>query len=65
MRRLGFFVARGLSAAVLVGALAVSVSAEPKEARPIRGPRERVDPITRIVKGVIRSLGDLLVIPTP
>jgi len=62
MRRPGSAVARGLFAAVLVGALAVSVSAEPKEARPIRGPRERV---VKIVKGVIRSLGDFLIIPIP
>jgi hypothetical protein len=44
--------------------LAVSVSARPREERPIREPRFQREPIVKVVKRIIRSLGDGLTIPT-
>jgi hypothetical protein len=50
---------------LLVVVLSASVSARPSQERPIREPREKRDPIVKIIKKVIKSLGDGLVIPTP
>jgi hypothetical protein len=43
--------------------LAVSVSARPREERPIREPRDKREPIVKVVKRIIKSLGDGLTIP--
>jgi hypothetical protein len=64
MRRVSYRFARGVAAISLVLALAVTVSARPREER-LRDPREKRDPIVEIIKKVIRSLGDGLVTPTP
>lgn len=58
MRRVGFGVRRLLGVA-LIAAVAVSAAAVPREDRE---PRDRT---WKIVKKVVRSLGDLLTIPTP
>lgn len=65
MRRSGYAVVRGVSAVVLVVVLAVSVSARPREERPIREPREKREPVVKFLKKVIKSLGDGLTIPNP
>jgi hypothetical protein len=59
MRRSFYAVARGVFALSLVASL--SLSAAPRE----REPRERERPIVKIVKSVIRSLGDFITVPTP
>ena len=64
MSRVCYRFARRVAAVSLVLALAVTVSARPREERP-REPREKRDPIVKFVKKVIRSLGDGLVTPTP
>ena len=64
MRRSGPAVTRAVSAVILVVVLAVSVSARPREERPIREPRDKREPIVKVVKRIIQSLGDGLTIPT-
>ncbi len=64
MHRVPCCFARGVAAVLLVLALSFTVSARPREERP-REPREKRDPIVKIVKKIIRSLGDGLVSPTP
>jgi len=64
MRRSSHAVARAVSAVILVVVLAVSVSARPREERPIREPRDKREPIVKVVKRIIKSLGDGLTIPT-
>lgn len=64
MRRTYWSYARGVAAVALMLALTVSVSARPREERP-RDSREKRDPIVKIIKKVIRSLGDGLISPTP
>jgi hypothetical protein len=64
MRRSGYAVARAVSAVVMVVVLAVSVSARPRDERPIREPRFKREPIVKVVKRIIKSLGDGLTIPT-
>jgi hypothetical protein len=56
MRRSLYAVARGVLALSLVVAFSTSLYA---------APREKERPVTRIVKKVIRALGDLITIPTP
>jgi len=63
MRRSGYAVARAVSAVVLVVVFAVNVSARPREERPIREPRDKREPIVKVVKRIIKSLGDGLTIP--
>ena len=63
MRRVPY--AFGLAVLSVVLLLSVQVSARPREERPIREPREKRDPIVKIVRNIIRSLGDGLVTPTP
>ena len=63
MRRSGHAVARAVSAVVLVVVFSVSVSARPREERP-REPRGKREPIVKVVKRIIQSLGDGLTIPT-
>jgi hypothetical protein len=65
MRRPGYSPARRVFAVVLVVVLAASVSARPRDERPIREPREKREPIVKFIKKVIKSLGDGLIIPTP
>jgi hypothetical protein len=65
MRRRGYSVVRGVSVVVVVVFLGVSVSARPRDERPIREPREKGDPIVKVIKRVLESLGDGLTIPTP
>lgn len=65
MRRSSQVVVRGVSAVVVVVILAVSMSARPREERPIREPREKREPIVKFIKKVIESLGDGLTIPNP
>ena len=63
MRRLPYV--RSLVAVFLFVVLTVSVSARPRENRPVRDPREKRDPIVKVLKKIIKSLGDGLVTPTP
>ena len=63
MRRVPY--AFGLAVLSVVLLLSVQVSARPREERPIREPREKRDPIVKIVKKIIRSLGDGIITPTP
>lgn len=63
MRRVPYF--RAVVALVVVCVLSVSVSARPRDERPIREPREKRDPIVKIIKKIIRSLGDGINTPTP
>lgn len=65
MRRVRYYVARGVAVLSVVGLLSLQVSARPREERPVREPREKRDPIVRIIKKVIQSLGDGIHIPTP
>jgi len=65
MRRPGYAVARSVSAVVLVVLFAVSVSARPRDERPVREPRMKREPIVKVVKRIIKSLGDGLTTPTP
>ena len=63
MRRVPYSVGLAMLSVVLL--LSLPVSARPREERPVREPREKRDPIVKIVKKIIRSLGDGLIIPTP
>lgn len=64
MRRMSRAVVRGFAAVILLVVFSTSIVARPREERP-REPREKSDPIVKIIKRVIRSLGDGLVTPTP
>lgn len=61
MRRV---LARGVAVLSVAVLLSLQVSARPRDERP-REPREKRDPIVKIIKKVIRSLGDGLVVPIP
>lgn len=63
MRRVSYV--RRVVALVIVAALAVSVSARPREERPIREPKETPNPIVKVIKRIVKSLGDGIHIPTP
>ncbi len=66
MRRLPYV--RSFVAVLLLAVFTISVTAGPREDSAVREPREKRDPITKmvkIVKKVIRSLGDGLTTPTP
>ena len=57
-------VARG-AVVLAVVAFSLSVFAGPRGERP-REPREKTrDPIVKVVKRIIKSLGDGLIVPTP
>jgi hypothetical protein len=59
----GLSVGRRVFAVAVIVALSLSMSAAPREQRePVRGKR---DPIVKIIKKMIRSLGDGLVLPIP
>jgi hypothetical protein len=59
----GFPVGVRVLAVACIVAFSLSLSAAPREQRePVRGKR---DPIVKIIKKVIRSLGDGLVLPIP
>jgi hypothetical protein len=60
MRRVFSSLVRGVVSVSVILALSASVAAAQRDDR---GPRE--GPITRIVKKIIKSLGDGLVIPLP
>jgi hypothetical protein len=62
MRNVSLF-ARGVVVLAVV-ALSLSVFAAPRGERP-RDPREKRDPIVKVVKRIIKSLGDGLIVPTP
>ncbi|HEX8407612.1 MAG TPA: hypothetical protein VF883_02025 [Thermoanaerobaculia bacterium] len=53
---------RGLAAVAMMVVLGSGVSAEPRNPR---GPREKGNPIVKVVKKVIKSLGDGLTVPLP
>jgi hypothetical protein len=63
MRRASYV--RGVLAVVVLVVLSVSVSARPRDERPVRDPRGKRDPIVKVIKKIIRSLGDGLSVPTP
>jgi hypothetical protein len=65
MRRIPYSYVRGVSAALLAVVLSLSVAAGPRENGVAREPREKRDPIVKIVKRIIKSLGDGLTVPTP
>lgn len=65
MRRIPYSYVRGVSAVLLTAVLSLSVSAGPRENGVAREPREKRDPIVKIVKRIIQSLGDGLTVPTP
>ena len=59
----GLSVGRRVFAVAVIVALSLSMSAAPREQRePVRGKR---DPIVKIIKKMIRSLGDGIVVPIP
>lgn len=62
MRRLPYV--RSFAAVLVCVVVALSVSARPREDRP-RDPREKREPIVKVVKRIIKSLGDGLIVPTP
>lgn len=62
MRRVFKSCVRGLAAVAVMVVLAPGVSAEPRDPR---GPREKGNPIVKVIKKVIKSLGDGLTIPNP
>lgn len=64
MRRLFYLLGRGVLAGSLILTLSLSASTRPREDRP-REPRAKRQPIVKIVKKLIQSLGDGLVTPTP
>jgi hypothetical protein len=61
MRRTFSVVLRGVTAVSLMLAMAASLSAAPKNQRE----RDPVNPIVKIIRKIVRSLGDGLTIPTP
>ena len=59
----GLSVSRRVFAVAVIVALSLSLAAAPREQRePARGKR---DPIVKIIKKMIRSLGDGIVVPIP
>jgi hypothetical protein len=64
MRRPGYSLARRVSAVVLMIVLAASVSARPRDERPIREPRDKREVVVKIIRW-IKSLGHGLTTPTP
>lgn len=60
MRRVFSALVRGVVAVSVILALSASAAAVPRDDR---GPRE--GPITKIIKKIVRSLGDGLIIPLP
>lgn len=56
---------RVLTALAVLIAVSVSVSARPREDRPVREPRETLDPIVKTIKRIVKSLGDGMTVPTP
>jgi hypothetical protein len=64
MRGVSYRFARRVAVVSLVMALAVTMSARPRNERP-REPREKREPIVKIIKKLIRSWGDGLISPTP
>jgi hypothetical protein len=65
MRRIPNSYVRGVSAVLMAVVLSLSVAAGPRENQMPREPREKRDPIVKIVKRIIQSLGDGLTVPTP
>jgi hypothetical protein len=55
---------RGLTVIAVIVVLSTSASAAPRGERD-RGPREKVPPIGKILKTIIRALGDGLTVPLP
>ena len=53
---------RAFAAVTVVLVLASGMSAAPRDER---GPREKGNPIVKVIKKVIRSLGDGLIVPLP
>ena len=53
---------RVFAAAAVIVVLTMSVSAAPREQR---GPREKGNSLVKVIKKVIKSLGDGLTIPKP
>jgi hypothetical protein len=65
MRRIPYSYVRGVSAVLAAVVLSLSVAAGPRENQMAREPRVKRDPIVKIVKRIIKSLGDGLTVPTP
>jgi hypothetical protein len=63
MKRVLYF--RAVVAFVVVVVLSVGVSARPRDERPIREPKEKLEPIVKIIKRIAKALGDGMTIPTP
>ena len=61
MRRLRYVVGRGVCVVVLA-AVAGSIAAAPEGGR---DPREKQNPVKRVILKIVRGLGDALVIPRP
>jgi hypothetical protein len=61
MRRVFNWLVRGVAATTVIVVLAGNVSAAPRE----RGTKEKVPPVVKVLKGIVRSFGDGLVIPLP
>lgn len=62
MRRVFNVSVRGVAAVLVIVGLSGSMLAAPREAR---GPRDRSNPIMKIIKKIVVALGDGLTIPTP
>ncbi|HYC91556.1 MAG TPA: hypothetical protein VEO54_20215 [Thermoanaerobaculia bacterium] len=52
---------RVLAVAAVTVALSTTASAAPRE----RGPKEKVPPIVKMLKSIVRTLGDGLTVPLP
>ena len=64
MRRVFNSFVRRFAAVTVIVVLATSVSAAPREGRE-RGPREKTPSVVKIVKKIVRALGDGLTVPLP
>ncbi|HYC91555.1 MAG TPA: hypothetical protein VEO54_20210 [Thermoanaerobaculia bacterium] len=61
MRRVFNSLVRGVAAVTVIVVLAGNVSAAPRE----RGAKDKVPPVVKLLKSIVRSLGDGLIIPLP
>jgi len=64
MRRVFNSCVRGFVAVTVIVVLSASVSAAPRGERE-RGPKEKMPTIGKILKNIVRALGDGLTIPKP
>lgn len=61
MRPVAYSVLRVVVVVSLTSMLSVSLAAAPRD----RAPREKQNPIVKVIKKIVRSLGDGLIVPTP